>query len=71
MARRRTSSQLATGPPFHITRDPSAARTVTSAANRRGGQNRKPAGNGSLGSRWYWAVPVTQARPVMVGTTAS
>ena len=29
-----------------------------------------PAGNGSLGSSRYWAVPVTQARPVMVGSTA-
>src|SRR6185436_16091352 len=33
--------------------------------------NRKPAGNGSAGSSMYCAVPVTQARPVMVGMTAA
>ena len=33
-------------------------------------QNWNPEGNGSLGSSVYCAVPVTQARPVIVGTTA-
>ena len=33
--------------------------------------SKNPAGKGSVGSRKYWAVPVTQARPVIVGTTAS
>ena len=32
--------------------------------------SRNPAGNGSVGSRKYWAVPVSHARPVTVGTTA-
>src|SRR5690606_18723671 len=34
------------------------------------GHSSKPSGNGSRGSRKYWAVPVIQARPVMDGTTA-
>src|SRR5690349_11978762 len=35
-----------------------------------GAHSRNPAGNGSSGSRRYCAVPVTQARPVIVGTIA-
>src|SRR5690606_7185 len=35
-----------------------------------GGHSTNPLGNGSLGSSMYCAVPVTQARPVMVGMTA-
>ncbi|GHI25704.1 hypothetical protein Shyd_70750 [Streptomyces hydrogenans] len=35
-----------------------------------GAHSRNPAGKGSVGSRRYWAVPVIQARPVTVGTTA-
>ena len=33
---------------------------VRTGAAARVHQSRKPCGNGSVGSRWYWAVPVTQ-----------
>src|SRR3954449_8815368 len=32
---------------------------------------RKPSGNGSVGSSTYWAIPVIQACPLIVGITAS